>query len=360
MTSLIVFLIIFGILIIVHEFGHFMAAKLQGVKVEEFSLGFGPRLFKKKTKVTEYRVNAIPLGGYVKFAGDSLVDFKGEPDEYYSKKPGQRALIIFCGPLLNYILGIFCFCFIFFVGFPALTPKIGGLIDGYGAKKAGLQAGDKIISIDGQNIRSWDELQVAVFNKEASSKLKIDFLRDGKNYSALVELKPKELQDSLGEKRSVGLLGITPDVDETIKVKYGFIESIGLGFQKTWNLTILTYKAIWRLITGKLSLKDSVTGPLGMFYITSKAKELGILSLLNLIGIISVSLAIFNLLPLPILDGGHIFLLGIEKIRGKNLSPKTEQIITQVGLTLIITLALFVTYNDILRFKDKIVGLFIK
>jgi regulator of sigma E protease len=358
MISLVTFLIIFGVLIIVHEFGHFVIAKLQGVRVERFSLGFGPRLLKKKKNGTEYSINAIPLGGYVKLAGDNLEEYKGNPDEYFSKTPSQRAAIIFFGPFLNYILGFLCFWLIFFVGYPALTTKIGGLLDGYGAKEAGLEVGDKIISIDGRHVESWDDLQALIYSKEFLAQVKISFLRDSKEYEINIKLKEKQLDDQLGSKRKVGLLGITPFLDETIKLKYGFWQSFILSLKKTGNLTMMTSKAIWRMVTGKLSLRESVTGPLGIFYIASKAAHIGIIAVLHLIAVLSVSLAIFNLLPLPILDGGHILLLAIEKLRGRALSLKVERIITQIGMTLIVSLAIFVTYNDILRlFGDKIARL---
>lgn len=360
MFSLLVFLVIIGILIVIHEFGHFIVAKSMGVRVECFSLGFGPRLLGKKIKETQYTLSAIPLGGYVKLAGDSLEEYKGKPYEYFSKKPGQRAMIIFCGPALNYLLGFLCFWLIFFVGYPTLTTRVGSVLNGYGAEEAGIQAGDKIIALNGEELKSWDDLQVAVFDQEPQSTVKVLVSRGGKEFNLNVKLKEKELQDTLGSKRNVGLLGITPNTAETVKIKYGLIKAFSLSAEKTWTLTVITYKAIWRMITGKLSLSKSVTGPIGIFYITSQAAHMGITALLNLIGLLSLSLAIFNLLPLPILDGGHILLLIIEKVRGRLLSIKTERVIMQTGLTIIITLALIVTYNDILKFKDKFLQMFIK
>lgn len=358
MISLLIFLFILGILIIVHEFGHFIIAKRMGVKIEKFSLGFGPQILSKKKNDTQYSIRAIPLGGYVKFAGDSLEEYKGNNYEYMSKSPGQRARIIFFGSLLNYLLGFLCFWFIFFVGYPTLTTKVGGLIDGLGAKDAGIKVGDRIVAIDGKKVELWMDLQNIIQNKKADTLTRLSVLRDNKEYTIDVKIEERQLEDPLGEKRNVGLLGIAPE-GEIIKVRHGFIEAFLLGINKTKELTIMTYKALWRMITGKLSLRESVTGPLGIFYITSKVASVGIIALLHLIAVLSVSLAIFNLLPLPVLDGGHILLLGIEKIRGRTLSLKTERIITQIGLTLIISLAVLVTYNDLIRFfGDKISRLF--
>jgi regulator of sigma E protease len=263
-------------------------------------------------------------------------------------------LIIFFGPLLNYILGFLFFWLIFFVGYPTLTTKVGGLRDGFGAKEAGLEVGDKIVAVDGRKVEIWEELQRVIQGKKSEDHVRLSFLRDNKVLTANVRIKESELDDQLGQKRNVGLIGITP-FDEVIKIRHGFWHSFALGLNKTLDLTAMTYKGLWRIITGKLSVHESVTGPLGIFYITSKAASLGIIAVLHLIAVLSVSLAIFNLLPLPALDGGHILLLGIEKIRGRYLSLKSERIITQIGFTVIITLALFVTYNDVLRlFGDKI------
>jgi regulator of sigma E protease len=354
MITSFIFLLILGLVITIHEFGHFIVAKRLGVRVEKFSFGFGKRILTKKKNGTEYSISLIPLGGYVKLAGDSLEEFKNNPDEYLSKKPSQRAQIIFCGPLLNYILGFLCFWLIFFVGYPTLTTKVGGLMDGFGAKDAGIQVGDKIIAVDGKKVDFWEDLQMAIQAKKAATRVLLSVLRDNKEYAIEVKIKEKQLDNALGQKRNVGLIGITPK-DEIVKVKHGFLKSFVLGINKTLDLTVMTYKALWRMITGKLSMRESITGPLGIFYITSKAVNLGIVALLHLVAVLSVSLCIFNLLPLPVLDGGHIVLLAIEKIRGRQLGIKAERVITQVGFTLIVSLAIFATYNDMLRlFGDKL------
>jgi regulator of sigma E protease len=341
-------------LITVHEFGHFIIAKRLGVRVEKFSFGFGRRLLSRRRGDTEYSINLIPLGGYVKLAGDSLEEFKNNPDEYLSKKPLERARIIFFGPLLNYVSGFLCFWMIFFIGYPTLTTKVGGLIEGFGAKDAGIEVGDKIMAVDGKRVDFWEDLQRAIQTKKAATKVLLSVLRDSKEYTIEVKIKEKKLDDVLGQKRNIGLIGITPK-DEIVKVKHGFLESFILGINKTLDLTLMTYKGLGRMVTGKLSVSESITGPLGIFYITSKAANIGMIALLHLVAVLSVSLCIFNLLPLPVLDGGHIVLLAIEKIRGKQLGVKAERVITQIGFTLIISLALFATYNDMVRlFGDKI------
>lgn len=354
MFALLIFLFILSVLIVVHEYGHFIVAKKLGVRVEEFSLGFGKVLLRRKKAGTNYSIGAIPLGGFVKMAGDNLEDYKGKPDEYYSQPPGKRFWIIFCGPLLNYILGILLFWMIFFIGYPTLTTKIGGLIDGFGAQEAGLKVGDQIVAIDNRKTANWEDLQKIIYSRKTELPAKVDFLRGDQELSVNVRLREKSLDDNIGKTRKVSLLGITP-AEEIITVRHGFFASLGLGFNKAWDLTVLTYTALGRLVTGNLSMRESMTGPLGIFFITSKVAQLGAIALIHFMAVLSLSLAIFNLLPLPILDGGHIVLLALEKIRGKLLSVRSEEVINKIGFSFIIMLVVLVTYNDIVRnFGEKI------
>ncbi|MDI6758358.1 MAG: RIP metalloprotease RseP [Candidatus Omnitrophota bacterium] len=366
MVTLFIFLIILSVLIFVHEFGHFITARKMGVRVESFSLGFGPQILKKKKGETEYSISLIPLGGYVKMAGDNLEEYTGKSYEYFSKPVGKRFWIIVSGALLNYILGFLCFWFIFFAGCPMLTTKVGGLIEGLGAKKAGIEAGDRIIAIDNQKVGLWDDLIKIIHNKKEADKVSLLIVRNNEEHKIDVLIKERQLDEVIGSsggkrssfsgrKQKVGLLGILPDYNDVLVTKHGFFKSFFLALNKTWYLTEATYRGLWMIITGSVSFRDSVTGPLGMFIITSKVATHGIIAILDFLGLISVSLSLFNLLPFPVLDGGHILFLGLEKIRGKTLRPKLEQIITQIGMAMIISFALFVTYNDILRmFGDKI------
>ncbi|MFA4992495.1 MAG: RIP metalloprotease RseP [Candidatus Omnitrophota bacterium] len=358
MIAIIIFIFILSLLIIVHESGHFFAARRNGVRVENFSLGFGPQIFKKKKKDTEYSISLIPLGGYVKMAGDSRSEYNGKSDEYFAKSIGRRFQIIFFGPFLNYLLGFLFFWCIFFAGYPSLTSKVGGLIDGYGAKEAGLAVGDKIIVVDGKRVDLWEDLQRQIQKRKIKESVEVSVLRDNQELKFRVSIKDKVLGDELGEKKSLGIIGISP-FDEVVEVRHGFFESAYLGVKKTIDLTIMTYRGLWMLVSGKMSVRDSVTGPLGIFYITSKTAKLGIIALMHLIAVLSVSLAIFNLLPLPILDGGHIFLLGLEKLRKKPLGIKAEQVVNNIGFTLMITIALLVTYNDILRLYGEKISKFL-
>jgi len=356
--NFVTFMMILGILIIVHELGHLLFAKKVGVRVEQFSLGFGPVLWKRKKQDTEYSVNSILLGGFVKLAGDNLEEYKGQSYEYFSKSPSARAGIIFAGPFVNYLLGIIIFWFAFIVGFPTMTTKVGGLKEGSGAQLAGLLVGDRIIAIDGMKIKYWEELQKIIHAKSDNDIVNVTVLREKKEFSVPVVVKTEELDDLVGRKQKAGIIGISVS-EEMFLVKHSFVDSFHLSLSKTWELTRMTYVGLWRMVSGKLSMRESVTGPLGMYYVTTKVTKVGLGAVLHLFAVLSVSLAIFNLLPLPILDGGHILLLAVEKIRGKALSVKVDRIVSRVGITFITSLAIFVTYNDIIRFfGDRIARLF--
>ena len=352
MVGTIAVIIVFSVLIVVHESGHFIMAKRCGVRVERFSLGFGPKIIGIVRNGTEYRISLIPLGGYVKLAGETHQDkITGADWEFLSKSPGQRFKVIICGPLLNYVLGIFLFSVVFMIGAPTLTNQVGGVIDDYPAKKAGVKAGDKIISIDGKDIRYWNEL-TEIMHKKLEGRARLIVLRDGRQLELDIKPKVKEYKDIFGKSVKVAMVGVAPS-DELVYIKHNVIESIYRGFRKTFELTALTLKAVWSLIIGRLSLKESVTGPVGIFVLTAKAAKLGLVYLLNLMAIISTSLAIFNVLPIPVLDGGHIIFLAIEKIRRRPLSIKVQEIATQIGLGLLIMLMLFVFYFDIVRIFTK-------
>lgn len=357
--TFLIFLVMVSILITVHEFGHFIMARKMGVRVEKFSLGFGKSLLKKKTRETEFILSAIPFGGYVKLAGDNLEECKGSSDEYYSQPPGKRFNIIFFGPFLNYLLGFFCFWLIFVTGYPIITTKVGGLLPGYGAEKAGIQVGDVITAVDSKKVDSWEALQALVQSKETNARVLITVMRDNTEKSVSVSLTESPVDDDLGAKRKAGLLGISSGSEVRV-IKYGPVKSIASAFEKSWQFSVTTYKAIWRMLTGRMSLKKSLAGPLGMLDITSKIAPLGISALIEFLAFISINLCIFNLLPIPILDGGHIMLLGLEKVRGKALSLKTERAIGNIGYVLLISLAVYVTYLDIVRLFGAKIAQFIK
>jgi len=355
--SIIVFIIVLSVLVVVHEFGHFIMAKRCGVRVEAFSLGFGPKIVGIRRGDTEYRICAIPLGGYVKMAGENVTDKPtGAKWEFLSKSVGERFKIVISGAFLNYILGFVIFSLVFMIGIPIQQDvnRIGSLMRGYPAAEAGLQAGDAIIAVDGRKTQTWEEL-VKIIYKKTEGTLQLKVKRDAQILK--VDLKPRvEKKFILGGGKEVALIGIRPEHDLQ---KYSFFQSIKMGGQKLINLTTLTFKVIGGMITGKHSLRE-LTGPVGIFMITGEMASLGFVYLLNFIGFISASLAIINVLPIPVLDGGHILFLAIEKIRRKPLSFKAQETASQIGLFALITLTIFVFYSDFIKFGiiDKVLGLF--
>lgn len=348
--SILIFIAVFSAIVIVHEFGHFIAAKKAGVRVEQFSVGFGPKIIGVKKGETEYMLCAFPVGAYVKLAEGNPDEPKFQPHEYLAKPVGVRARIIFFGPLFNYALAFICFWFIFLWGFPALTCRVGKVLENYGAGEAGIRPGDNIIAVDGQRVRIWEELQEIIQKDSEGQMVTISILRGGKEMNIPVRIKQKEIETIWGEKKTIGMLGIEPE-GEITRVRFGPVQSLFQAGERLLYFTWFTFESLARIILGRVSFRQSIMGPLGVFFITKEAAHLGIVPLINVTALISMALAIFNLLPLPVLDGGNLLFLLIEKIRGRRLSSRTETMITKAGYSLILLLTIFVFYNDILRYN---------
>jgi regulator of sigma E protease len=346
--NLVIFIVVLSVLIVVHEWGHFITAKKLGVDVQEFSLGFGPTLFSKVFNGTNYLIKAIPLGGYVKMAGDERSNCKGLSTEFFSKSPGHRSLVVLNGPVVNFVLAYVCLVFVFILGYPDLSTKVGEVKENYPAYHAGLLVGDEVVAIDGEKIYGWSELQKAVAESENES-LSLDVIREGKTFGIALQPRVDQLENIFGQVQQRKIIGIGPK-EEVVTFKFKVGESFVKAFQKMVEITVLTYKSLYFMLTGAMSPKESMTGPVGIFYIISSAAAMGFSHLLYIVGVISASLAIFNLLPVIPLDGGHLLLFGIEKIRGKALSAKTDEYLTRIGFGLFIMLAVFVFYNDFARF----------
>jgi regulator of sigma E protease len=363
--SLIIFMFILSILIVVHEWGHFITARKCGVKVEQFALGFGPKLFSWVNDGTEYCLCAIPLGGFVKMAGDEREKCLGSSDEYFAKSAGQRALIILMGPVVNLILAYVCFCFVFMFGYvdmelsmKNIAPLVGKVLDGSPAQQAGLKLGDRILGVNGKSIEHWQQLQDSVSNSTAD-RLILNIQRDQNKISIAIVPQEKDQQDLFGRQHRTRIIGVGPipinNANDIIVTRYGFFESFRKAGEELMKITFKTYEALYEMAIGARSPKEAM-GIIGMFFVIKFALTIGFSFVLHMVGIISASLAIFNLLPVIPLDGGHLFLIGLEKLRGKALSMKTDQFIARTGFTLIIMLALFVFYSDFERIGliDKI------
>lgn len=359
-------ILLFGFLIFIHELGHFIFARINGVKVLKFSLGFGPKLIGKKIGDTEYLISAFPLGGYVKMAGEdpeektevaekgfSSPPFAGareateDPEKLYKNKSVYgRASIIFAGPLFNFLIAVVIFFFIFIIGVPTLLPVIGEVMPDTPAGRSALLKGDRVLEINGVPLRDWNEM-TRIIQESADKEIIMKIQRNEEVFIMPIVPENKTIKNIFGEDVQAGVIGVKPSEETTI-IKEGFFSSIKNAFSRTWEISSLTVVGIVKLIQGVLP-GDTIGGPILIFQLAERQAEAGFLNFFVFAAVMSINLAILNLLPIPILDGGHLFFLAIEAIRGKPLKEKTIAFAQRVGLALIMALMIFAFYNDIAR-----------
>jgi regulator of sigma E protease len=343
-------LLVLGVLIFVHELGHFLVAKWAGIRVERFSLGFPPKMIGFTKGETEYCISWVPLGGYVKMAGENPEESEitGDPREFMSKSIGWRSAVILAGPMMNFITAILLFALVFFFyGRPVADETrvvVGPVIEGSPAQKIGLQTDDHIVSIDGQKVSSFQEMADIVSTKLAQ-QVTVLWKRGDDVFSAPVVTKVDTLKDVAGADSLVGRIGIGMGY---IMEPMGPIASLGAGFKQTIDICGAMFKFLGGLVTGQLSIK-MVSGPVGIAKMAGEVAREGFNMLMSFMAVLSVNLAILNILPVPILDGGHLLFLLIEKLRGRPLSIKQRAVAQQVGLVLLLMLIVTVTYHDVLR-----------
>ncbi|MBI3317351.1 MAG: RIP metalloprotease RseP [Candidatus Omnitrophica bacterium] len=365
--SLIPAILVLGILIIIHEFGHFIACRLTHVKVEKFSIGFGPEIFHWQGKETRYAVSLFPLGGFVKPAGESVSETGPEgpkPGDYLAAPLLARIFIVVAGVGMNYILAFLLFAAIFMMGRPVPGTVINGFVEGYPAKTSGFLMGDRIVQIQGQDVSTWTQMTQAL---DAAPEGEIEILveRKSEGVAAILSLRitPRleVLSDLFGEQARVKRLGVTPHPQAQEYERFGLMESLAKAWQTSVMLTVLTHKALFYLATGRLSVKN-MQGPIGIITMAGTAAQLGISYVLQLAANLSISLAVFNLLPVPALDGGHLLFLLIEAIRRKRVSLEVQERATQVGFALLLMLMGVIIYNDLanLNVFEKVKDIFIK
>jgi regulator of sigma E protease len=420
------FFIVLGILVLVHEFGHFITAKLSGVRVEEFSFGFGKRLFGKKIGDTDYKVSLFPLGGYVKMAGEEANDVKGAPDEFESQPKWKKALILLNGPMFNLILTIILLSILFSIGIDRAKyldnpAKIGWVQKQSPAEQAGIKTGDIVLSINNKKIKNWEQFETIVttsprevLNLKVKREDKIIDIKlhpkavgayqigdvgvmyeipakigqmasgmpaaranlktgdevieiDGvkiKNYyqmrNIIMKSPDKELNFKIKRGNKILSVKIKPENQggrgiigvvayfETVKKRYPIFQAIGNSVKETIRLTVLTYQVLKKLIVGKISYK-SLSGPIDIADFSYAAVKSGSSGFLQFLAFISLQLGIINLLPIPALDGGHLFVLLIETVVRKDFTPKWKERIAMIGFYTLILLSVFVIINDILK-----------
>lgn len=361
LISLLPTLVVLGLLILIHEFGHFLACRLTKVKVEKFSIGFGPEIFHWQGKETRYVVSLLPLGGFVKPAGESVSELENQgpqPGDYLAAPLWARMMIVVAGVAMNYFLAFVLFAIVFMAGRPVPGTTLGGFVDGYPAIESGLQVGDRIVSVDGHEVSTWNELTTSL---EASPGTELSLMveRDGALQAYTVSPKVETVKDVFGQTHILKRLGITPNPEASVFERYGVGTAILRAGETVVHLTVLTHKAIYYLIMGKMSVK-TLAGPIGIVALTGSAAQLGLPYVLQLAATLSVSLAVINLLPIPALDGGHLLFLIIEAIRRKRVSLEVQERATQVGFLLLMALMVFVIYNDLVNLDvyNKVMNLF--
>jgi regulator of sigma E protease len=356
LSYVIPFIVVMSFIVFFHELGHFLVARWCGVKVEVFSIGFGREIVGWHDRHgTRWRVAWIPLGGYVRFKGDadaaSGADFGSEevrdPDSFHAKPLWQRALVVAAGPLANFLLAIVLFAGVYaFAGVPVLEPVVDEVVPGSAAEEAGIRSGDRIVAVNGREIRSFTELREIVA-MNPGEPLRIVVEREGRRLTLVATPRLKEMPDGLGGRVKVGVLGVVHRPTGAVRYeRAGPLEAVGLGVRQTWNIIAGTMKYLKQMILGQQG-SDQLAGPIRIAQVTSQAASVSLVALISLAAVLSVSIGLINLFPIPMLDGGHLLYYAIEAVRGRPLSESAQEFGFKVGMMLVLSLMLLATFNDI-------------
>jgi len=353
--SIISVFLLFSLVILTHEFGHFWVAKKVGIKVEKFSLGFGPKIFSWKRGETIYQISLIPFGGFVKMAGEEYEEKKEfEKWEYIGKPPGERAKVLISGSIHNFIFGFFLLIPAFMIGISGFDgTKIGSFVEGLPAETSGLKIGDEIIEVNNKRCREWFDVMFEIKNSTSKNKEKPIEIKVKRNEELLTfSIKPGIyiFTDQKGTKEILYLIGISP----TLKMeKYKFFPATVRAGKEVYRVVYRTFDGIIKLIKKEISFQKSFAGPIGIAKWGAEISHQGIGEFLHFLCIISISIGFFNFIPFFGLDGGHLFGVLLEKILKKKPKKKLLEITQLIGIVCLVCLALYVTYNDFLRILEE-------
>ncbi len=341
--------VLLGVLIFVHEFGHFIVAKSMGVGVLKFSLGFGPRLIGRRVGETEYVLSAIPLGGYVKLLGESESDDVPPEDEKRSfsrQSVWRRIAIVISGPAFNFLFAILAFSVIYMIGVPTLTTDVGGVQSGSPAFAAGIQEGDRIVAINGKTVSRWGDLAESV-TRSGGRELSVTLERKGQRFEVRLTPELTAGKNIFGEDVESYRIGVSSSSNTFIERQNPF-SALWSGVVQTWTITELTLLSIVKMVEGVVS-PSNLGGPILIAQMAGVQAKKGAMNFVFFMGLLSVNLGVLNLFPIPVLDGGHLFFYLIEAVTGREVNIKWRERAQQVGFAILIMLIIFVFYNDILR-----------
>jgi regulator of sigma E protease len=344
-----------GLLIVFHEFGHFLLAKLSGVGVLTFSVGFGPKLWVMKKGETEYAISAFPLGGYVKMVGE-------DPDEevqqaeieksFAHKSLLKRIAIVVAGPGFNLLLAVFLFMVVFtFYGVPVMSTQVSGVEKGSPAERAGIAKGDRILAIDGDAVKEWEELSKKI-KGSGGRALNLQIRRGEETKSITVQPTQKEGRNIFGERKDDWIIGIGSQV--SIEKGNPGLAVVKAVYQ-TYDYAKLTLTAFYKMLLGDVSPRN-IGGPILIAQMAGQQAQEGLGSFLAFLAVLSINLGVLNLLPVPVLDGGHLLFFLVEAVTRKPVAVKYREVAQQVGICLLALLMVYAFYNDIVRFFEKQVG----
>ncbi|PWC87778.1 zinc metalloprotease [Azospirillum sp. TSH100] len=359
-TSVLAFLLVLTVLVFVHELGHYLVARRNGVRIETFSIGFGPELFGVTDRTgTRWKFSALPLGGYVKMFGDAdpastpgahLTAMSAEERavSFHHKRVGQRAAIVAAGPIANFVFSIVVLALLFMTAGQSFTPPdVGGIQPGSAAERAGIKPGDLILSVDGTGVQRFEEIRQIV-SIRPGEPLAIELKRDGRVMTLTATPDSQAVTDRLGNAHQIGLLGISRG--SVGMMRHDPLTAVWQAGREVAGMITGTFTALGQMVQGSRGTEE-LGGPLRIAQMSGEVAQSGWYPLVWFMTFLSVNLGLINLFPVPMLDGGHLLFYGIEKLLGRPLGARAQEYGFRIGLALVLTLMVFATWNDLVQLR---------